>query len=87
MKNVAPGGHFFASAHTMTRFETAFYRPLISDWRNYETWKEAGSRTATERAHDLWPKILKAYEPPALDPAIDEELRAYIARRTAEPAP
>jgi trimethylamine--corrinoid protein Co-methyltransferase len=86
VKEVAPGSHFFASSHTLTRFETAFYRPLISDWRNYETWKEAGSRTATERAHDLWPKILKAYVPPALDPAINDELRAYIARRTAEPA-
>ena len=86
VKEVLPGGHFFASPHTMTRFETAFYRPLISDWRNFEAWKEAGARTATERAHDLWPKILAAYVPPALDPAIDEELRAYIARRGEEPA-
>jgi trimethylamine--corrinoid protein Co-methyltransferase len=87
VKAIAPGGHFFGSPHTMTRFETAFYRPLVSDWRNFETWREAGSRTATDRAQDLWRAILSSYEPPPLDPAIDEELRAYITKRSAEPPP
>ena len=39
---VGPGGHFFGSAHTLERFETAFYRPMLSDWRNYETWADDG---------------------------------------------
>ena len=48
---VGPGGHFFGTAHTLERYETAFYRPLVSDWRNFETWQEDGARTATERAN------------------------------------
>ena len=37
--DVGPGGHFFGTAHTLERYETAFYRPLVSDWRNFETWQ------------------------------------------------
>jgi trimethylamine--corrinoid protein Co-methyltransferase len=81
---VGPGGHFFGSAHTMARYETAFYAPMLSDWRNFETWQEAGSETATQRANTLYKRILAAYEPPALDPAVLEELNAFVARRKAE---
>ena len=52
--DVGPGGHFFGTAHTLERYETAFYRPLVSDWRNFETWHADGARTATERANGIW---------------------------------
>src|SRR5215217_8443520 len=78
---VPPGGHFFGTAHTLERYETAFYQPMISDWRNFETWKEDGARTATERARDLWKKLLASYEPPPMEPAIDEALQEYMACR------
>ena len=48
---VGPGGHFFGTDHTQARFRTEFYRPLISDWRNYETWVEAGSPEAAGKAN------------------------------------
>ena len=50
---VGPGGHFFGIAHTQERFRDAFHRPMISDWRNYETWEEAGKPEAPARAADL----------------------------------
>src|SRR3954469_13661727 len=34
---VGPGGHFFGAEHTQSRFRTAFHRPLLSDWRNFES--------------------------------------------------
>ena len=43
MREVGPGGHFFGCAHTQARYRTAFFAPMISDWRNYETWREAGA--------------------------------------------
>jgi trimethylamine--corrinoid protein Co-methyltransferase len=81
---VQPGGHFFGSPHTMERYETAFYQPMISDWRNYETWEEAGALTATERATAVWKQLLENYEQPPLDPAIAEELDAFVRRRKEE---
>ena len=84
IKGVAPGGHFFGESHTLARYESAFYRPILSDWSNFENWTEAGARNATERATEIWKKMLAEYVPPQLDPAIKEAVEAYVARRTLE---
>ncbi len=84
MAEAGPGGHFFGTQHTLERYETAFYTPLLSDWRNFETWRDDGAHNATERANTIWKRLLADYEQPPLDPAIDEELKAYIARRKEE---
>ena len=81
MTGVAPGGHFFGEPHTMARYEHAFYRPLVSDWRSYEAWESAGAKDATSRATGIWQQALADYEAPAMDPAVREELDAYIATR------
>ncbi len=81
---VGPGGHFFGSPHTMTRYEDAFYAPLLSDWSNYETWLEAGAITSDVRANAIWKQLLGDYRQPAVDPAIDEALREYVGRRKRE---
>ena len=54
MLEVGPGGHFFGAEHTQSRYRTAFHKPMLSDWRNYETWEEAGSpRAARQGEPDL----------------------------------
>jgi trimethylamine--corrinoid protein Co-methyltransferase len=84
IKGVATGGHFFGEPHTLERYEHAFYRPLVSNWQNYESWQIAGGKDATQRATDLWKQALKEYEEPAMDPAIREALDAYVTQRRAE---
>jgi trimethylamine--corrinoid protein Co-methyltransferase len=84
VREVGPGGHFFGAAHTLERYENAFYAPLVSDWRNFETWEEDGAQDATTRANRLWKETLARFEPPPMDPAVAEELEAFIARRTQE---
>ena len=84
IKGVAAGGHFFGESHTLARYESAFYRPLLSDWSNFENWTDAGARNATERATIIWKKTLADYVAPPLDPAIREAIAAYVARRSAE---
>ena len=81
MRDVGPGGHYFGTAHTLARYETAFYAPILSDWRNNETWVEAGSPTTFDHANRIWKEKLAHYERPPLDPAIEEELDAFVARR------
>jgi trimethylamine--corrinoid protein Co-methyltransferase len=82
--DVGPGGHFFGTAHTLERFETAFYRPMLSDWRNFETWREDGSRSATERANRIWKQLLAEYEPPPMAPGVREALDTFVDRRKRE---
>jgi trimethylamine---corrinoid protein Co-methyltransferase len=81
---VGAGGHFFGCAHTMERYRSAFYAPLVSDWRNYGTWENDGAKTATERASEIWRRTLDAYVAPTRDPAIVEALDAHVARRMEE---
>ena len=81
MQEVGPGGHFFGCDHTMQRYKTAFYEPFISDWQNNENWLEAGGKDATMRATEMWQRVLEEYVEPEIDPAIKEELEAYVATR------
>jgi trimethylamine--corrinoid protein Co-methyltransferase len=81
ISEVAPGGHFFSTAHTMERYRSAFYAPLISDWRNYGQWFEDGALTVTQRANKLWHRVLDQYVAPAHDKAVTEELTSFVARR------
>ena len=76
VREVGPGGHYFGAAHTQARYADAFYAPILSDWRNFESWQEAGSPTAMQKANRVWKDVLAAYEPPPLDAAIAEELAA-----------
>jgi trimethylamine--corrinoid protein Co-methyltransferase len=78
---VGPGGHFFGHPHTMERYRTEFYRPMIADWQNWGAWAERGSQTAEQRAFEKWNEVLRDYQQPPLDPAIAEELEAYVKRR------
>jgi trimethylamine--corrinoid protein Co-methyltransferase len=84
IEEVGPGGHFFGVGHTLERYETAFYDPVLSDWRNFPSWKEAGAEDATMRANKLWKKVLAEYEPPPLDQGIEDGLKDYMTRRKRE---
>jgi trimethylamine--corrinoid protein Co-methyltransferase len=84
IREVGPGSHFFQATHTLARYERAFYTPLLSDWRNFETWSEDGALDATMRANRIWKTLLAEYEAPPMDPAVAEELAAFVARRKEE---
>jgi trimethylamine---corrinoid protein Co-methyltransferase len=83
IREVGPGKHFLGCAHTQANFQTAFYRSPLADNNRFEQWEEEGSKDMTQRAHALWKKQLAEYEPPPLDPAVDEALLDYMNRRKA----
>ncbi len=81
---VGPGGHFFGVQHTQDRYRDAFFAPMISDWRNYESWAEAGSPTADQKAGELCRTLLAQYTEPPLDDQVRQELAEFVDRRVAE---
>ena len=82
--DVGHGGHFFGTQHTLERFETAFYSPLLSDWSNFENYRDRGSVDTTQRAHKIFFDAVRAHEPPPMPEDRLEEMEAFIARRTEE---
>ena len=84
IRAVDTGGHFFSTAHTMERYKTAFYQPLVSDWRNFGQWSDAGAKSVTERATSIWKATLDRYVAPTRDQAILDELEAFVARRKSD---
>ena len=82
---VGPGGHFFGVEHTQDRFRTAFHRPMVSDWRNYESWEEAGSPDAAGKADPARPRLPGRLRTAGHGRrAVREELDDFVARRVAE---
>ena len=71
-EEVGHGGHFLGAMHTMERFRTCFYRPMLSSSENYERWnRNGGLDTAGPGHEDL--------------PAAARGVRAAAARRRGAP--
>ena len=83
LREVGPGGHFLGCEHTQENYQTAFWRSGVLDYKPYETWSEEGSRSTYELAAAKVDRMLADYQQPPLDPATDEELRAYMAEKKA----
>src|SRR5712671_3545908 len=81
IREVGPGKHFLGCAHTQANFQTAFYRSPLADNNSAEQWEAEGSLDMAQRANAVWKKMLREYEPPPIDPAVDEALLDYMARR------
>jgi trimethylamine--corrinoid protein Co-methyltransferase len=83
IREVGPGGHYLGTQHTQDHFQTAFFMPELADNNSFEQWQLDGAKDATARGLEAATRMLANYEPPALDPAIDEALLAFIREREA----
>ena len=83
-QEIGPGQHFLGAQHTMRHYDTAFYQHKVFSMDNYEKWESEGSQDTYHKANAVWKKTLKEYEQPPLDPAIAEELNAFVEQRRME---
>lgn len=90
LADVEPGGHFFATEHTMKRYRDAFYPPLVADLSNNGSWLESGGLTSTQRATTIWQNTLRDFKKPAHSQSAADRIAGYIeagkARGGAAPA-
>ena len=87
LRTVPTDGHHLGTPHTMQNFRHAFHRSDFFDYNSFEQWRDEGGITAMEKANGRYKKLLRQYQPPDLDPAIDEALQAFITRRKTEIKP
>jgi trimethylamine--corrinoid protein Co-methyltransferase len=84
LREVGPGGHFLGCEHTQANFKAAFWRTELLDYKPFETWSEEGARDTQALATVRVAKLLEDYQQPAMDPAINEALHAFVAKRKEE---
>ena len=83
---VGPGGHFLGCDHTQRNFKDSFWKSGVLDYKPFETWQDEGSKDTMTLANEKVRRMLSEYTQPAIDPVVDEELKAYIAgRKASEP--
>ena len=83
LADVEPGGHFFATQHTMDRYQEAFYQPLVADLSNNGAWKAAGGLSSAERATNIWKATLADFTCPAISEEVLERIDEYIETQQA----
>ncbi len=82
-REAGPGEAFLGTAHTLAHFENANYLSTLADTAPFEHWQEAGRLDLEQRANAGWKEMLANYQAPALDPAVDEALQDFMARKKA----
>ena len=82
LADVEPGGHFFATEHTMERYATEFYAPLVADISNFGQWTQAGALSAQSRATAIWEQNLRDFEAPETGAPVADRLARYIEEKT-----
>jgi trimethylamine---corrinoid protein Co-methyltransferase len=83
LREVNPGGHFFATAHTMDRYQDAFYEPLVADLSNFGSWQENGGLSSADRATEVWKRTLADFKAPEGCEAREARVADLIERGTA----
>jgi trimethylamine--corrinoid protein Co-methyltransferase len=85
LQTVGPGGLWLAAPHTRAHFKEWLYLSPLFLTQDFATWEMSGAETTDVVANRLWKRLLESYEDPGIDPAVDEELRAFIDRRKEDP--
>ena len=84
---VPPGGHHFATEHTLARYENAFYPSMLSTRQNFERWEELGGQDTVTRANQIWKTLLNEYKQPEMKPSTLAALNGYVSERKKEIKP
>jgi trimethylamine--corrinoid protein Co-methyltransferase len=84
---IGPGGHYLGDAFTLKRFKDAFFAPEILDYLSHEQWLAKGAKAMDVRCREKAKSLLQDYEQPKLDPAVREELDAFVEMRQRQISP
>jgi trimethylamine--corrinoid protein Co-methyltransferase len=68
-------GHYLGHPQTLSRMESEFHYPQISDRRSPGDWEDAGSPSILEAARARVREILSSHYPDHIDPALDRRIR------------
>lgn len=74
------GGNFLGHPHTMKHLRSELWKGYVTDRAIYETWQAEGSKTFTERAHDLVVDVLANHHPQPISEDKVKAVEAYVQK-------
>ncbi len=80
-KKIGPGGHFLGETHTL---ESNLFIFESQHNNSFEQWEVDGKLDSEQVGINKAKSWLEKYQLPAMDPALDNALLAYIAKRESE---
>lgn len=84
LRDVTPGGHHLGTEHTLSHFETAFFKSKLFDYNDAEKWVMEGQKTADQVAAEKVKELLAEYQAPEIDPGVEEALGEFVTKRKGE---
>ena len=81
IQKVGIGGEYLTHPKTYERCRTEYFFPDVMNRQSYMPWHGAGAKRVDEQASEILTKRLAAYEKPDIDPGIEKNLRAFVAKR------
>jgi len=85
IRTVGFSGQYLSEEHTARHFRSEHFIPQLLPREPYDTWLQAGGRSALDLARERVRRILAEHRPRTLDPAIERELDAYRRLVAARP--
>ncbi len=84
IKEAGPGGNFLVTAHTLERYQDAFFASDLFDTTPFEHWRDAGELTSVDQARQHRLALLEAYEPPSMEANVARALEDFVRARKEE---
>ena len=78
---VGPGKDFLGQRHTMERFRTEHFMPVISDRSSWDSWVQRGSKSILDRARQQVKKILDEHTVEPVRDEVGETVAKLIDKR------
>jgi trimethylamine--corrinoid protein Co-methyltransferase len=85
IRDVGPGGHFFGTPHTQARYKRLLFADPVG-LAQFRDLDRSGVADGLEKANRVWKERLATYEEPPMDPAMREELDAFVERASPKAA-
>jgi len=77
IQEVGTGGTYLTHDSTYERFGN-LWKPSVSNWDDYDTWKENGSESILVRANKKFKEVLQNCPESMMDGCLEKELKTYV---------
>jgi|AntAceMinimDraft_17_1070374.scaffolds.fasta_scaffold22633_2 trimethylamine--corrinoid protein Co-methyltransferase len=81
IRRAGTNGAFLTDPHTLACFRKELLDPRLSNRTGYERWLSKGKPSINQRAARRWEELTATHVCPPLEPDVEQQVQAFIAKR------